>query len=205
MSDSLKTVLNKETYDLIMHRYKEYSKSNTISLDEMKDICSEVKGMDIAVLNSTIKEIRQKLDKKNLQGTITLKEDDFFNYIELIFRDQEQSKNENDPEMDRLFKSLIVGNNDVIYKKKLIEIINTFELSIDLDQFFKPIRDIQEINFNDFCTLFKSGSAKEEEMRKSFYSILETNAAINVANIEPEEKENMKEIKQANFPIKCVA
>ena len=71
-------------------------------------------------------------------------------------KDQAQSKNQNDPEMERLFKSLAGKDGDYVYKKKLTDIIKTFDLSINLDQFFQPAGGQEEMSFNEFCSLFQA-------------------------------------------------
>ena len=80
-------------------------------------------------------------------------------------------------------------------KKKLTEIINTFGLLIDLEQFFRPVNGAEEINFNEFCTLFRSEKT-EENFRKTFITFIDKSSK------EPEEKEELKAIYKANFPIK---
>ena len=97
--------------------------------------------------------------------------------------------------MEKLFKSLAGKEGDYVYKKKLSEIIKTFGLLIDLDQFFRPVGGAEEINFNEFCTLFRT-EKKEENFRKTFMNFIDKSSK------EPEEKEEIKAIYKANFPIK---
>lgn len=199
---TLQSIVSKETFAKIQQKFSELSKNGQIQFELIRDIVMGCKGVDAAVLDDTIKDIKNSMDKKVVNsGNILIKEDDYYKHMELIFRDQEQNKNSNDPEMEKLFKSLAVGEGDYVYKKRLSEIINTFGLSIDLNQFFRPIKDQEEINFNEFCTLFRSESI-DDKARSTFYSFLDGNAN---KNIEEEEKQNLISIRQANFPIKYVA
>ena len=77
----------------------------------------------------------------------------------------------------------------------MTEIINTFGLSIDTEQFFRPVGGAEEINFNEFCTLFRT-EKKEDNFRKTFLSFIDKSSK------EPDEKEEIKAIYKANFPIK---
>ena len=104
-------------------------------------------------------------------------------------------KNQNDPEMEKLFKSLAGKEGDYVYKKKLTDIITMFDLPININQFFQPIQGIEEINFNEFCYLF-SPEKVDENVRKTFYTMIDKSSR------EPDEKEDIKAIYKANFPIK---
>ena len=126
---------------------------------------------------------------------INLKKDEYFNLINTVIKDQFQSQNQDDPEMEKLFKSLAGKDGDYVYKKKLTDIINTFGLLVDLEQFFRPVGGAEEINFNEFCTLFRSKKT-QEDFRKSFFNFIDKSSK------EPVEKEEIKAIYKANFPIK---
>jgi hypothetical protein len=147
------------------------------------------------VLEESLKDIKASLDKKNNTQQINIKQDEYFNLINTIIKDQFQSQNQDDPEMEKLFKSLAGKEGDYVYKKKLTEIINTFGLLIDTEKFFRPVGGAEEINFNEFCTLFRT-EKKEVDFRKTFFSFIDKSAK------EPEEKEEIKAIYRANFPIK---
>ena len=186
--------LNKESIQYFTDSFNENQKNGLISLDLIKAICSEYKGIDKTVLEETFKDIKSA-DKKNLSSQMNIKQDDYFNYVNTVLKDQAQMKNQNDPEMEKLFKSLAGKEGDYVYKKKLTDIINMFDLPINVNQFFQPIQGIEEINFNEFCSLFNPEKV-DENVRKTFYS------SIDKTSKESDEKEDLKAIYKANFPIK---
>ena len=58
-----------------------------------------------------------------------------------------------------------------------------------------PVGRAEEINFNEFCSLFRTEKTKES-FRKTFINFIDKSSK------EPEEKEEIKAIYKANFPIK---
>ena len=176
--------------------FNEYQRNGFITFDLFGSICRDYKGItDKPVLEESLKDLKSSLDKKNNNSQIMLKQDEYFNYVNTVMKDQAQSKNQNDPEMEKLFKSLAGKEGDYVYKKKLSDIIKTFDLPINLDQFFQPVGGQEEINFNEFCTLFKVEKV-DENVRKTFINFIDKSSK------EPEEKEDIKAIYKANFPIK---
>ena len=192
MSEGL---LSKEDLLYFTQSFNETQRNGQISFDQFVYICQEYKKFDSAVLQETIKDLKAVLDKKNNNSQIMLKQDEYFNYVNTIMKDQAQSKNQNDPEMEKLFKSLAGKEGDYVYKKKLSDIIKTFDLPINLDQFFQPVGGQEEINFNEFCSLFQVEKV-DENVRKTFINFIDKSSK------EPEEKEDIKAIYKANFPIK---
>ena len=192
MSEGL---LSKEDTLYFTQCFNDSQRNGQISFDQFVFICQEYKKLDSAVLQETIKDLKAVLDKKNTNSQITLKQDEYFNYVNTVMKGQAQSKNQNDPEMEKLFKSLAGKEGDYVYKKKLSDIIKTFDLPINLDQFFQPVGGQEEINFNEFCTLFKVEKV-DENVRKTFINFIDKSSK------EPEEKEDIKAIYKANFPIK---
>ena len=192
MSEGL---LSKEDSLYFTQCFNDSQRNGQISFDQFVFICQEYKKLDSAVLQETIKDLKAVLDKKNNNSQIMLKQDEYFNYENTIMKDQAQSKNQNDPEMEKLFKSLAGKEGDYVYKKKLSDIIKTFDLPINLDQFFQPVGGQEEINFNEFCSLFQVEKV-DENVRKTFINFIDKSSK------EPEEKEDIKAIYKANFPIK---
>ena len=189
-------LMTKEELQYFTENFAENQKNGALNLDFFFNICrSYNKILNKTVLEESLKDIKTSLEKKNSTQQITIKQDEYFNYINTILKDQFQSQNQDDPEMEKLFKSLAGKEGDYVYKKKLSEIIKTFGLLIDLDQFFKPVGGAEEINFNEFCTLFRT-EKKEENFRKTFMNFIDKSSK------EPEEKEEIKAIYKANFPIK---
>ena len=175
--------------------FNDTQKNGQISFDQFAYICSEYKKLEQAVLQETLKELKTGLDKKNNNMQIMFKQEEYFNHVNTVLKDQVQSKNQNDPEMEKLFKSLAGKDGDYVYKKKLSDIIKTFDLPINLEQFFQPIGGQEEINFNEFCSLFQVEKV-DENLRKTFISFIDKSSK------EPDEKEDIKAIYKANFPIK---
>ena len=106
-----------------------------------------VPNIDQALVQESIKDLKSAMDKKNNNAQIMLKQEEYFNYVNTIMKDQMQSTNQNDPEMEKLFKSLAGKDGDYVYKKKLTDIIKLFDLSINLDQFFQPCRGTRRNEF----------------------------------------------------------
>ena len=189
-------LMTKEELQYFTENFAENQKNGALNLDFFFNICrSYNKILNKTVLEESLKDIKTALEKKNSTQQITIKQDEYFNYINTILKDQFQSQNQDDPEMEKLFKSLAGKEGDYVYKKKLSDIIKTFGLLIDLDQFFRPVGGAEEINFNEFCTLFRT-EKKEENFRKTFMNFIDKSSK------EPEEKEEIKAIYKANFPIK---
>ena len=176
--------------------FHEYQKNGQITFDNFSLICREFKGItDKAVLEESLKDLRASLDKKNVIQTLYLKQDEYNNFVNTVLKDQAQSKNQNDPEMEKLFKSLAGKEGDYVYKKKLSDIITMFELPINLNTFFQPVGGQEELNFNEFCCLFRPEKI-DENLRKTFINFIDKSSK------EPDEKEDIKAIYKANFPIK---
>ena len=186
--------LDKDALQYFTDAFHDNQKNGLISLDLLKAICTEYKGIDRTVLEETFKDLKAN-DKKNTSSQMNLKLDDYLNYANTVFKEQAQTKNQNDPEMEKLFKSLAGKEGDYVYKKKLTDIITMFDLPININQFFQPIQGIEEINFNEFCYLF-SPEKVDDNVRKTFYTIIDKSSK------EPDEKEDIKAIYKANFPIK---
>ena len=70
-----------------------------------------------------------------------------------------------------------------------------FDLPINITQFFQPIQGIEEINFNEFCYLFKPEKV-DENVRKTFYILIDKSSK------EEDEKADIKSIYKANYQIK---
>ena len=176
--------------------FNEYQKNGVINFELFCSICREYKGIsDKTVLEESIKDLKAPLDKKNQNQQINLKQEEYFNFVNTILKDQAQSKNQNDPEMEKLFQSLAGKEGDYVKKKKLSDIINMFDLPINLNSFFQPVSGQEDLNFNEFCLLFKAESV-DENLRKTFINYIDKSSK------EPDEKEDIKAIYRANFPIK---
>ena len=98
--------------------FNDYQKNGIISFDLFSTICRDYKDItDKTVLDETLKDLKTSLDKKNSMQQINLKQEEYFNFVNTVLKDQAQAKNQNDPEMDKLFKSLAGKDGDYVYKK----------------------------------------------------------------------------------------
>ena len=189
-------LMTKEELQFFTDNFNENQKNSVLNFDLFCNICrSYSKISNKTVLEESLKDIKTSLDKKNSAQQINIKQDEYFNFINTILKDQFQSQNQDDPEMEKLFKSLAGKDGDYVYKKRLTDIINTFGLLVDVEQFFKPVGGAEEINFNEFCTLFRTEKT-QETFRTTFINFIDKSSK------EPEEKEELKAIYKANFPIK---
>ena len=189
-------LMTKEELQYFTDNFNDNQKNGIINFDLFCNICrSYDKISNKTVLEESFKDIKASLDKKNINQQINLKQDEYFNLVNTVLKDQFQSQNQDDPEMERLFKSLAGKDGDYVYKKKLSDIISTFGLSVDLEKFFRPVGGAEEISFNEFCTLFRTEKVSEN-FRKTFINYIDKSSK------EPEEKEELKAIYKANFPIK---
>ena len=187
--------MSKEDLNYFTNNFNEHQKNGSINYEIFSNIVHSYKDIsNKTVLEESLKDIKSSLDKKSNQQ-YSIKQDEYFNLINIILKDQFQSKNQDDPEMEKLFKSLAGKDGDYVYKKKLTDIMNTFGLLIDIDQFFRPVSGAEEINFNEFCTLFRS-EKNQDNFRKTFINFIDKSSK------EEDEKEELKAIYKANFPIK---
>ena len=188
--------LNKEDQEYFGKYWTEYSKGNQIQFETFKEIILSNKKIDKTIAGNMLKDIKTALEKKSGGQIINIKQDDYYNYIEQIKREQDQEYNSNDPEMKLLFENLAGPEQDYVYKKKLSDIINVFELNIDLNEFFAPIKGQEEINFNEFCSLFTTNTALENQALQTFYSMFN--------NLDEEERKEEIELRSIKFPINYV-
>ena len=191
-----KAFLSKEDQNFFGKYWSEYQKNNSIPFDTFKEIINANKGIDKAIAGNVLKDIKTNLDKKSGGQQINIKETDYYNYIEQIKREQDQEYNSNDPEMKTLFENLAGPEQDYVYKKKLSDMINVFELNVDLNEFFAPIKGQEEINFNEFCSLFKYKGGMENQALRTFYSMFK--------GMDEEEKKEERELRSIKFPINYV-
>ena len=188
--------LTKEDQAFFSKYWSEYSKGNQMPFDTFKEIINSNKKIDKTIAGNVLKDIKTALDKKSGGQPVNIKQDDYYNYIEQIKREQDQEYNSNDPEMKILFDNLAGPEQDYVYKKKLSDIINVFELNIDLNEFFAPIKGQEEINFNEFCSLFRTNTALDNQALQTFYSMFK--------GLDEDEKKEEIELRSIKFPINYV-
>ena len=78
--------------------------------------------------------------------------------------------------------------------KKLADIINLLELPLDINVFFAPVAKKQDIEFDDFCMLFKKRPGVDDLIIQTFYS---TFIALDQKSEQMEKADNY-------FPIKYI-
>jgi hypothetical protein len=76
----------------------------------------------------------------------------------------------------------ILSINDELSKNRLIQIINEFDLPIDIGEFFAPLGKSDIINFPDFCMLFRSKTYENNIFYKTFSSSFNNSRMINKTN-----------------------
>ena len=188
--------LSKEDIKYFSSYWNEYQKNNQIQFETFQEIINANKKIDKTVSQQILKDIKTALTKKYGDQPLNIKEHDYYNYIEKIKREQDQEKNANDPEMKKLFEALAGPEQDYVYKKKLSDIINVFDLNIDLNEFFAPIKGQEEINFNEFCSLFTTNTALENQALQTFYSMFN--------DLDEDEKKEEIELRSIKFPVNYV-
>jgi len=180
-------------YDEFFTENKNQS-NNLISFENFSNILYGSKYINNQTLPNSLKEIKTTLEKKFGSQPIFLKEEEYYKYIEQIKREQDQLINEDDPEMKQLY-DILAGNEEYVFKSKLIDIIKIFELPIDYEKFFFPVKNNEKLSFEDFCCLFKTGSDIDNIVINTFYSTFMGKDSDN---------NNEAAIKAANFPIKYI-
>jgi hypothetical protein len=62
------------------------------------------------------------------------------------------------------------GNENILSRGQIIVIINEYELPIDLNEFFAPLGNKENLTFSDFCSLFRSRTPDNALFFKTFSS-----------------------------------
>jgi len=115
--------------------------------------------------NDSLEKIRKKLkESTSSEGELVVQKNDYFLLIEQMAIENEKILNEKDPEIKNLFE-LLAGENSTINKNVLSNIIKDFELPISVEEFLKSAGKKEEINFSDFCSLFKSKNSGEHILK----------------------------------------
>jgi hypothetical protein len=148
----------------------ETPENEVIKFDHFQQICYETEKFNRDFLPGFLEKIRRLCRDKlrNKGDEILINRQEFFGYIELVVRDNDKTENERDPELKDLFNILAYDN--LINKKKFVDIINSFGLPLNIDEFLGPLRKKEDINFNEFCSLFKKKTDETDLMFATFYS-----------------------------------
>jgi hypothetical protein len=89
--------------------------------------------------------------------------------------------NEKDPELKLLF-NLLSAEESILQRKRLIQIITDFDLPIILEEFFAPIGKKENLDFSDFCTLFKSKNPQNDMFLRTFASSFQNSSSVSQEN-----------------------
>ena len=143
---------------------------DVIKFENFQQICYDTDKFNKSLLVGILEKIRRLCRDKlrNKDDEILINRQEFFTYIEIVVRDNDKSENENDPELKEIFECLAIDN--IIYKKKFIEILNSFELPLNVDNFLSPLKKKEEITFFDFCSLFNKKTDTSAMVFSTFYS-----------------------------------
>ena len=84
-------LMTKEELQYFTENFAENQKNGALNLDFFFNICrSYNKILNKTVLEESLKDIKTSLEKKNSTQQITIKQDEYFNYINTILKDQFQ-------------------------------------------------------------------------------------------------------------------
>ena len=130
---------------------------NSITFPDFVSILKHMHNLNqekvLIVLEGIKKEVKARTGETN-ETLITISEKEYYNYIKQIILEQHKLSNEGNSEFRRLFDLLAQGN-DTITKTKIKKILEIFRIIID-EQFFITIPKKENIEFKDFCCLFKA-------------------------------------------------
>ena len=172
MQESCLQLMSQQDYQ----RFKNYfdDKKQAKDLISFSDFSSIVKSSSFfdqsrvsPYLDSIKKELKTKINTESDSG-IMLNESDYFKYIKTLVTEHHKNANANDHEFRKLFDLLSMGN-ETIRKKSLIDILENFGININFDQFFSAVSKKTELEFEDFCCLFRS-NPELDAFKKSFTS-----------------------------------
>ena len=143
-----------------------------IKFEHFQAICYESEKFNKSLLPSFMEKIkrlcRDKLRKKDEE--ILINRQEFFTYIEIVVRENDKTENERDPELKELFDLLKDKELEIIVKKRLVEIIHSFDIPLNIDDFLGSLKKKDELDFNDFCSLFKKKTDSSSMVFSTFYS-----------------------------------
>ena len=197
--------LSRSEYDFFKTLYQENKdkQQDKISFENFSDIIYANKNINKQLLPEILTKVKTRIEKKrNISKGLYLskiyfifyiEEDEYYQLVQDIFREQNLKINSEDPEMQKLFY-LLSGDKEYISKKKLADIINLFELPLDINVFFAPVAKKQDIEFDDFCMLFKKRPGVDDLIIQTFYS---TFIALDQKSEQMEKADNY-------FPIKYI-
>lgn len=182
-------------FDIYSYTEEEDPTVFVIKFEHFEKICYDCEKFNKSNLPNFLEKIRRicrdKLRNKNEE--ILINRVEFYQYIELITKDNDKQENEKDPELKEIFLTLAGEQETLVDRKKLGDIIESFELPIKIDDFFGPLKKKEVINFAEFCSLFKKKTDGSDMLFSTFYSsFYKANDPLSSIN----------ESKKDNFPIR---
>ena len=142
--------LSRSEYDFFKTLYQENKdkEQDKISFENFSDIIYANKNINKQLLPEILTKVKTRIEKKRdiskglylskIYFIFYIEEDEYYQLVQDIFREQDLKINSEDPEMQKLFY-LLSGDKEYISKKKLADIINLFELPLDINVFFYPV------------------------------------------------------------------
>ena len=129
-----------------------------ITFNQFTSICQECDKFNKQSLFTFLETIKRRCRDKlrNKDSDIRINRIDFYSYIEEIIKSNDKVENENDPELKELFDILAI--NETINKKYFADLIVSFDLPLNVDEFLSPVKKKDDIVFVDFCSLFRRRS-----------------------------------------------
>ena len=143
-----------------------------IKFDVFERICYDSDSLNKYNIPMSLENIKRACREKlrNKEDEILITKPEFFAYIEQVVKDNDKIENERDPELRELYDILKDKTLETIVTHKFAEIINSFELPINTDTFLGSLKKKDELDFIDFCCLFKKKLDDSNLLFNTFYS-----------------------------------
>jgi hypothetical protein len=171
----------------------EFQAIEVIKFNDFEQICydcDKVNKHHIILYMVNIKSTcREKL--RNKEDEILITKPEFFAYIEQVVKDNDKIENEKDPELMELYEILKDKTTESIITSTFVIIIDSFELPINTDTFLGSLKKKDELDFLDFCCLFKKKNDDSSLLFETFFSSFYNTKEMNVKSKDDD-----------NFPIK---
>jgi hypothetical protein len=156
------------------------NETEVITFDKFIIIVTDSLLFSNNITSSFIDQLKRKSRELSNNEAFEISKVEFFQILEELVRYHDKKENENDDQLKLLFDLFAI--NDIINKKYLLDMITSFELPINVDDFFSPLKKKEEIGFSDFCSLFKRNKNESDFMistfASSFYNLKEKKGRI---------------------------
>jgi len=166
------------------------NETEVITFDKFIRIISDSDLFSNKIISSFIDKLKKKSRELSNSEVFEMTRQEYFQILEELVRYHDKQENEEDEEVKMLFS--IFAMNDIINKKYFQDMIVSFDLPINVDEFLSPLKKKEEIGFSDFCSLFKRSKNENSFMISTFAS--------SFYNLK-ERKEKFSSIQDDAFPI----